>query len=119
MRTNGILYAQKPSTNFICYISPPINVRTLTLPRFIMVDIGGPGSNNDAGIFSNSTFARHLEAGTLKLPRSEPLPGFEERGDVPYMFVGDEAFPLRPDLMRPYSREVARLTDETRIFNYR
>lgn len=36
---------------------------------------------------------------------------------APYFFVGDEAFPLRRNLLRPYSKRS--LTNERRIFNYR
>jgi len=34
-----------------------------------------------------------------------------------YAFVGDEAFPLKLYMLRPYSRD--NLTDAQRIFNYR
>ena len=35
----------------------------------------------------------------------------------PYTFVGDEAFPLKRYLMRPFPKEV--LDETRRIFNYR
>jgi len=54
--------------------------------------------------------------GTLNLPGPAPLPGTPFK--VPYFFVGDEAFPLRTDLMRPYARRTLH-GDAERIFNYR
>lgn len=37
--------------------------------------------------------------------------------EYPFVFVGDEAYPLLPCLMRPFPRR--NLTNEKRIFNYR
>ena len=37
--------------------------------------------------------------------------------DVPFVIIGDEAFPLKPSLMKPYPAKV--LTDYERIYNYR
>jgi len=51
----------------------------------------------------------------VSLPDPSPFPG--EEIPFPYVFVGDEAFPLTNYIMRPYSRKT--LTDENRIFNYR
>ena len=36
---------------------------------------------------------------------------------LPYVFVGDEAFPLRPDFLKPFGRHA--LTQERKIYNYR
>lgn len=36
---------------------------------------------------------------------------------LPYVFVGDEAFALRPDFLKPYSQKD--LDNEKRVFNYR
>ncbi|KAJ8981185.1 hypothetical protein NQ317_014829 [Molorchus minor] len=49
------------------------------------------------------------------MPKDEVLP----QTDVyaPYVLVGDEAYPLKRYLLKPYPRQ--NLTDEQRIFNYR
>ena len=62
--------------------------------RFLAVDISDAGRHNDSGVFSNSELGRALEAGTLSLPRCKPLPGFLST-PLPYVIVGDEAFPLK------------------------
>jgi len=38
---------------------------------------------------------------------------------LPYIVIGDEAFPLKKYLMRPYPRSARRLSEAERIFNYR
>lgn len=43
-------------------------------------------------------------------PNSEPLP---------HVIVADEAFPLKPFLMRPYSKNDVRNNEPNKIFNYR
>jgi hypothetical protein len=56
-----------------------------------------------------------LESGHLKIPKDEPLP--DRIKPVPYMIVGDDAFPLKTYLMKPYPSGNLPLTQ--RIFNYR
>jgi hypothetical protein len=70
--------------------------------KFIAVDVGAYGRNSDGNIFANSTLYKLIERGTLKIPTDTPL---RENGEpLPHVMVGDEAFPLKPYLLRPYSR---------------
>ena len=46
---------------------------------------------------------------------SETSPG--RVNEVPYVIIGDAAFPIKPFLMKPYPPKV--LTDYKRLFNYR
>ena len=82
---------------------------------FILLDIGDSGRHSDGGVLSNSAFGQAMESGCLSLPDPEPLPG--QTSPVPYFFVGDSAFPLRTDLLRPYPGRF--LSEGRRIFNYR
>ena len=50
-------------------------------------------------------------------PLSRQLPNDTEQTHVPHILLGDEAFPLRCDLMRPFTRNA--LSNERHIFNYR
>lgn len=68
--------------------------------KFICVDIGAYGKNSDGGIFSNSTIGKALAANTLNIPEEKYLPGTETL--MPHAIIGDEAFPLKTYLMRPY-----------------
>lgn len=85
--------------------------------RFRVIDVGGYGRSSDGGILANSAFGEALRSGTLHLPADLHLPGAEQRGPLPHVFVADEAFPLRRNMMRPFpGRSLPR---ERRIFNYR
>lgn len=70
-------------------------------PRFIYVEVGHPGSESDGGIFSRSTLQKNVLLGALGLPPMSPV---GNEGPLPYFFVGDEAFPLKEYMMRPYPR---------------
>ncbi|KAM3850458.1 uncharacterized protein ACN63O_019638 [Diretmus argenteus] len=85
--------------------------------RFRVVDVGGYGRTSDGGSLFNSAFGEGLRNGTLDLPQDSIIPGAEHRGPLPYVFVADEAFPLRRDLMRPFPG--ANISRPQRLFNYR
>lgn len=69
--------------------------------RFTLIDLGGLGRQSDEGVFSSSSFGDALEDGQMMLPSPLCLP--ETTGPkLPYVLVGDEAFPLRNYLLRPY-----------------
>ncbi len=83
--------------------------------EFIFVDMGHYGSEGDAGILHKSSLRKAMDTGKLNLPRQTTLTG----SDVvcPYFFIGDQAFPLRSNLMRPYKGK--NITYGQNIFNYR
>ena len=83
--------------------------------RFIYYDVGSNGRSNDASVFNKSNLGRLLEAGQLKLPEAAPLPGKTE--SIPYFIIGDDAFGLKPWLMKPYPYKAA--SRPQRIFNKR
>ncbi|XP_045121906.1 protein ALP1-like [Portunus trituberculatus] len=83
--------------------------------KFIWADVGGAGSASDAQIYNASELKECVEDGTLGFPDPEPLPN--DNQDMPYFFIGDDAFALRETMMKPYS--LRGLTNEERIFNYR
>ncbi|XP_030763488.1 protein ALP1-like [Sitophilus oryzae] len=84
--------------------------------QFLLVDIGGQGRQSDGGIFRNSLIGQKIINKTLDIPPPRSIS--EGRQPLPYVIVGDEAFPLLENLMRPYPGK----TDDSvsrRIFNYR
>lgn len=55
-------------------------------------------------MLSNSTFGQAFEAGKLSIPNPCRLPGTDhDDPDLPYIIVGDEAFPLKNNMFRPYA----------------
>lgn len=84
--------------------------------KFIMIDVGAYGKDSDGGVLINTELHTHLESGIIQLPESKQLPDSEIK--APYVFLGDEAFPLRNYLLRPFPRR--QLQDNTKsLFNYR
>ena len=83
--------------------------------KFIYIDVGKNGRISDGGIFANTPIYNKLENGSLRLPADEPLP--DRVKNIPFLLVGDEAFPLKSYLMKPYPNRNLDLTQ--RIFNYR
>ena len=57
----------------------------------------------------------------LGIPPPKALPNWNPDQLMPHCIVGDEAFPLQLDLMRPYPRGTGgtRMPRDQRIFNYR
>ncbi|XP_064626593.1 putative nuclease HARBI1 [Lineus longissimus] len=83
--------------------------------KFTYVDVGCNGRVSDGGVYRESSLNAALETNTVGLPPSRPLPMRQQ--DVPFVMVGDEAFPLKENVMKPFPG--GGLTDERRIFNYR
>lgn len=83
--------------------------------KFMMVDVVANGRVSDGGVMKNTLFWRKLSENQLDMPDPRELPGTSKK--FPYVFVGDEAFQLLPNFMKPYNRTV--LTDHKWISNYR
>ena len=58
-----------------------------------------------------------MEASTLNISNSKPPLNSEE--SLPFLIVGDEAFPLNQYLLRPYPGVSARNDESKQIYNYR
>ena len=85
--------------------------------QFIAIDVGSYGRNSDGGIFSNSNLGKSIARNTLHFPVDAPLPGADDLGPVPYVVIGDEAFPLQEHLMRPFPGRGC--PQDQQIYNYR
>ena len=68
---------------------------------FSFVDIGAYGSTNDASVLLNSTFGQAFQYRPTDLNLLSP--SRHGNKDLPYVHVGDDIFPLKPWLMKPYS----------------
>ena len=82
---------------------------------FILVDCGQYGRISDAGVYI-SRISTLLEEKQLDIPTAT----FKISGsdiDIPFMIIGDEAFPLKPYLMKPFAART--LNAKRRLYNYR
>ena len=81
----------------------------------IYADVGTNGHVSDGGIWNKSSFCKSIENGEINLPPQSCLPfGVKE---IPYVLVADDAFALKPTVMKPYPQ--AGLDEANRIYNYR
>lgn len=85
--------------------------------KFIAIDVGSHGRNSDGGVFAHSIMGKAILTSTINFPEDSPLPKAPHLGKVPYVVVGDEAFPLRSNIMRPYPGKGC--AHDKQIFNYR
>ena len=85
--------------------------------KFTIIDVGGYAKSSDGGLFTRSILGKSLELNTLNIPNSKPPPNIEE--PLPFVIVGDEAFPLKKYLLRPYPGFSARNDESKQIYNYR
>lgn len=92
--------------------------------RFTMVDIGASGRHSDGGVFKNCNFGKKLldtKKNALDVPDNKILQNSTQNLCLPYVVVADEAFPLLPNIMRPYPgrNNIARMETDRAVFNYR
>ncbi|MGH0160334.1 UNVERIFIED_CONTAM: hypothetical protein FKN15_068990 [Acipenser sinensis] len=85
--------------------------------RFCVIQVGDFGRTSDGGVFASSALGRGMEVKTMNVLSDTYLPGAEQLCKMPYVIVGDAAFPLKTYLMRPYPE--CSLPAYKRIFNYR
>lgn len=84
--------------------------------RFTFIDVGANGSLSDGSIFASSEIGHAIKHRQLNVPDGQvQLPGSNEA--TSYCFIGDQAFPLMTNFLRPYPGR--RLGKKLEIFNYR
>lgn len=83
--------------------------------EFIMVDVGANGRVSDGGVLFYTKFWDLYSKGELNLPEPSPLPYTSQ--SFPFVFIGDEAFALGKNLMKPYPQSAC--NNDRQMFNYR
>ncbi|XP_057308122.1 uncharacterized protein LOC130646008 [Hydractinia symbiolongicarpus] len=83
--------------------------------EYILVDIGDAGRQSDGGVFASSHLGHAMEENLLNIPKSRPLRITSKK--FPFVFVGDEAFPLKEYLLKPYAKGFIQKKEQ--IANYR
>lgn len=83
--------------------------------EFVMCHFGTNGRVSDGGVIEHTSFHDKLLKGQLKIPA--PCTSNNSQRPLPYVFIGDEAFSLRKDFLKPFAQQ--QLDNNRRIFNYR
>lgn len=110
----------KTGSNYWCYLNKfSIVLLAIVGPdyKFICVDIGGFGKNSDGGIFEASNMGQRFETNLMNVPKPKNLPG--QNDSCPYVLIGDEAFALKPYLMRPFPYRQAKTNIRKEKYNKR
>ena len=79
--------------------------------KFMFIDVGCQRRISDGGVYNNSSLSNATENNLLDLPPPRPLPFSEdpewvhdyETERFPVVIVVDDAFPLKPQIIKPYS----------------
>ena len=80
-----------------------------------LIDIGEADRQSDGGVFSNSNLSYAIVNGLLDFPEPENVN--DSNFKLPFAFLGDDAIPMRTNLVEPYS--AFHLDLEKLITNYR
>ncbi|GFY39518.1 protein ALP1-like [Trichonephila inaurata madagascariensis] len=83
--------------------------------KFLYVDVGTNGRVSDRGVWGKSKLRQAITNGDMNIPEAAALPGLAS--NLPFVIVADDAFPLMPNIMKPYPG--SNLSKECLIFNYR
>jgi len=94
--------------NFNCKSFHSINlldVADIQTAALHWYDVGTHGRENDSSVFSNSSFGKAFNSRDLNIHPMRNIPGTSI--STPLYFVREEAFPLKPNLMRPFQGETS------------
>ncbi|XP_068723526.1 uncharacterized protein [Montipora capricornis] len=78
-------------------------------------DIGTNGKLSDGGVWNKCSLSQAMEDGRISLPPPKCLPHGVQK--LPHIFVADDAFALRANLMKLYPQKG--LDAEKRVYSYR
>ena len=68
--------------------------------RFTLAGIGDSGNQSDGSVFASSFLGHAIENDMLNIPKLSPLPNSETC--LPFVFVGDDAFGLKENMMKSF-----------------
>lgn len=85
--------------------------------NFVAIDVGSYGREGDAGIFLKSSMGRAIEQGEFNMPPPAAIPFTDIV--LPHVILGDEAFALKVNMMKPYPRQQSLHEHDKAIYNYR
>nr|XP_027224553.1 protein ALP1-like [Penaeus vannamei] len=83
--------------------------------QFLYVSVGEKGLASDSSVWDRCSLQEDIENQSIQIPPISALPNTTTKS--PYVIVGDDGFPLKTYLMKPYSGR--NITRDQAIFNYR
>ncbi|GFW84474.1 protein ALP1-like [Trichonephila clavipes] len=83
--------------------------------KFLYFDVGTNGRVSDGGVWGNSKLRQTITNGDMNIPEAAGLPGSASK--LPFVIVADDAFPLMPNIMKPYPG--SNFSKECLVFNCR
>lgn len=86
--------------NYLKYFSLVLQGVADADKKFLTVEVGARGKQSDGGTFASSALFHLMDSNSLNVPPEKNLPGTNIK--VPHVLIGDEAYPLKPYLMRPF-----------------
>ncbi|KAB0804863.1 hypothetical protein PPYR_01833 [Photinus pyralis] len=116
IRVNKFPHSGSMNLNYKSYFSIVLMAIADCDYKFTYVDIGAYGKDCDSSVFQETSFFKLLMQNKLNIPASGPL-NTHSNLTFPFVFVGDEAFSLSENMMRPYAGHY--LPENKRVFNYR
>uniref|UniRef100_A0A1B0GNW3 DDE Tnp4 domain-containing protein n=1 Tax=Phlebotomus papatasi TaxID=29031 RepID=A0A1B0GNW3_PHLPP len=89
-------------------------LKDIVFPSFTKESVGATGSSSDSSVFRDCSFANMLAENRLDIP--PPANINRSHYAFPFTLIADAAFPLRTNIMTPYSRR-GELTSEESHYN--
>ena len=83
--------------------------------EIVYADVGANGRVSDGGVWANCSLNRVFQNETANIPDPRALPNSNQV--LPFVLIGDDAFPLRKNLMKPFPHR--QQNNEQRVFSYR
>ncbi|GFW89510.1 protein ALP1-like [Trichonephila clavipes] len=83
--------------------------------KFLYVDVGTNRRVSDGGVWGKSKLRHAITNDDMNIREAATLPGSASK--LPFVIVADDAFPLMPNIMKPYPG--SNLSKECLVFNYR
>jgi hypothetical protein len=84
---------------------------------FLSIDVSAFGKERDPNIFKKLPLGKKLYDRQLDIPSEKNLLNYNGGKEQPFVIVGDEAFALHKNLLRPHPRK--NLDIRNRVFNFR
>ncbi|XP_017464972.1 PREDICTED: uncharacterized protein LOC108358261 [Rhagoletis zephyria] len=83
--------------------------------KSLFVEVRACGRESDGGVFARCPLSAALADNSINFPASRPLP--HEGDPMPFVIVPDDAFPLKPYILKLFSYREQLMSHK--IFNYR